>query len=82
MGDFDIEGQINDSAKISCAMGNVTMTLNDGPGAYNYQWDINMADLYVEDCIDKSDFSNNGNKDNGAEKTISIECDMGSVEID
>ena len=82
MGDFDIEGQINDSAKISCSMGNVTMTLNDGPGAYNYQWDINMADLYVENCIDKSDFSSDGNKDNGAEKMISIECDMGSVEID
>lgn len=82
MGDFEIEGQINDSTKISCSMGNVTMTLKDGPGAYNYQWDINMADLYVEDCIDKSDFSNNGNKDNRAEKTINIECDMGSVEID
>ena len=63
-------------------MGNAEMTLNDGTSAYNYQWDINMADLYVENCIDKSDFSSDGNKDNGAEKMISIECDMGSVEID
>ena len=82
MGDFDVEGQINGAAKIDCSMGDVSMTLNDGPSAYNYQWDINMADLYVENCIDKSDFSSDGNKDNGAEKMISIECDMGSVEID
>lgn len=82
MGDFDVEGQINGAAKIDCSMGDVSMTLNDGPEAYNYQWDINMADLYVENCIDKSDFSSDGNKDNGAEKMISIECDMGSVEID
>lgn len=82
MGDFDVKGQINGAAKIDCSMGDVSMTLNDGPEAYNYQWDINMADLYVENCIDKSDFSSDGNKDNGAEKMISIECDMGSVEID
>lgn len=82
MGDFDVEGQINGAAKIDCSMGDVSMTLNDGTSAYNYQWDINMADLYVENCIDKSDFSSDGNKDNGAEKMISIECDMGSVEID
>lgn len=82
MGDFDVEGQINGAAKIDCSMGDVSMTLNDGPEAYNYQWDINMADLYVEDFIDKSDFSNEGNKDNGMEKSISIECEMGSVEID
>lgn len=82
MGDLDIEGVINGAAKIVCSMGNAEMTLNDGTSAYNYQWDINMADLYVENCIDKSDFSSDGNKDNGAEKMISIECDMGSVEID
>ena len=82
MGDLDIEGVINGAAKIDCSMGDVSMTLNDGSEAYNYQWDINMADLYVENCIDKSDFSSDGNKDNGAEKMISIECDMGSVEID
>ena len=82
MGDLDIEGVINGAGKIVCSMGNAEMTLNDGTSAYNYQWDINMADLYVENCIDKSDFSSDGNKDNGAEKMISIECDMGSVEID
>lgn len=82
MADFDVEGQINGAAKLSCSMGNISMTLNDGTKAYNYQWDINMADLYIEDCIDKSDFSNDGNKDNGVEKSISIECEMGSVEID
>ena len=82
MGDLDIEGVINGAGKIVCSMGDVSMTLNDGPEAYNYQWDINMADLNVENCIDKSDFSSDGNKDNGAEKMISIECDMGSVEID
>ncbi len=27
-----------------------------------------MADLYVENCIDKSDFSSDGNKDNGCRK--------------
>ena len=82
MGDLDIEGVINGAGKIVCSMGNAEMTLNDGTSAYNYQWDINMADLYVENCIDKSDFSSDGNKDNGAEKMINIECDMGSVEID
>lgn len=80
-GNLEFSGEIRENAEIECSMGNVRMKLEGEKLDYNYELDCvagNMeigGDKYSGAAVSKE-------IDNGAEKSIDIECSMGNVEVE
>ena len=56
------------------------MTLQDSEDSYNYKFDSGVGGVTIGES-DYSGLGKNKNIDNGAGKTISIECGVGNVEV-
>ena len=80
-GNMDFSGGIYRSAEISCSMGNVDMELEGDKDDFNYQLSCVAGNME----IDGDRYSGAAMEryiDNGAAKTITIDCSMGNVEVD
>ena len=80
-GNMDFSGGIYRSAEISCSMGNVDMELEGDKDDFNYQLNCVAGNM----DIDGDRYSGAAMEryiDNGAAKTITIDCSMGNVEVD
>ena len=80
VGQITLEGEITDSAEISCNVGNVICTLPGTVDAYNYEVKCAVGELLI-DGESYSGISNKMEIDNGSSCRIEAECDLGSVEI-
>ncbi len=80
-GNMDFEGAVNGSAEIGCSMGNVSMELEGDKQDFNYQLSCvagNMeidGDSYAGAAVERT-------IDNGADKSMEIDCSMGNVKVE
>lgn len=80
-GNMEFSGGIYKSAEISCSMGNVSMDLEGDKEDFNYQLSCVAGNMDIDGehfagaAMDRS-------IDNGAAKTMEIDCSMGNVEVD
>ncbi|MDE7222451.1 MAG: DUF4097 domain-containing protein [Acetatifactor sp.] len=80
-GNMDFSGEIFKSAEISCSMGNVSMDLEGKKEDFNYQLNCVAGNMEIDGerfygaAIDRY-------IDNGASKTLKLDCSMGNVEVD
>lgn len=78
MGSFQAEGEISHKADIQCSMGYVELYLRGEESDFNYEVEGAMG--YIEiGGMDFGSFSQERKIDNGASKSIEVECSMGSI---
>lgn len=80
-GNMELTGSIYTGAKISCSMGNVRLELEGEQKDFNYELSCVAGNME----IDGSSFSGavmDRSIDNGAAKSMEIDCSMGNVEVD
>lgn len=80
VGSIEAGAQTDGDISIDCGVGGITLTLQDSEDSYNYKFDSGVGGVTIGDS-DYSGLGKNKNIDNGAGKTISIECGVGSVEV-
>ncbi|MBD5545532.1 MAG: DUF4097 domain-containing protein [Lachnospiraceae bacterium] len=81
MGSVKYKGELNRNGEIHCSMGEVALDLTGKRDDFNYSVSCSAGTVEIED----SEFTGLGvakRIDNGAQKEITINCSMGSVEID
>lgn len=79
-GNMELTGGIYTGAKISCSMGNVRLELEGEEKDFNYELSCVAGNME----IDGSSFSGavmDRSIDNGASKSMEIDCSMGNVEV-
>lgn len=79
-GNMELTGGIYTGAKISCSMGNVRLELEGEQKDFNYELSCVAGNME----IDGSSFSGavmDRSIDNGAAKSMEIDCSMGNVEV-
>lgn len=80
MGSFQAEGNINEKADIECSMGYVSMYLNAGEDDFNYDLEGSMGNIEIG-SMSFSGFAQEKKIENGASKSIDVECSMGDISI-
>ena len=80
-GNMEFSGAINESADISCSMGNVSMELEGEKQDFNYQLSCVAGNMNIDgDSFAGAAMDRTIN--NGADKYMDIDCSMGNVEVD
>ncbi len=80
MGEFTAQGSLDGDAEVECSMGNVEMKLDGREEDFNYQIEGAMGSIRL-DKEDMGGFAQEKSIDNGAAKTMKIECSMGNVTV-
>lgn len=80
-GNMEFDGAINESAEISCSMGNVSMELEGDKKDFNYQLSCVAGSMDIDGEIFAGAVMER-TIDNGADKSMDIDCSMGNVEVD
>lgn len=80
MGALQFNGDINNKMDVSCSMGDVELVMGGKEEDYNYHLSGAMGSLTLGDTS-YSGFAQNKDIDNGADRTITLECSMGSASI-
>lgn len=80
MGEFTAEGIINGDTSVECSMGNVALKLTGSQEDFNYELSKAMGNVTLG-TESNSGFASEKSIDNGADKTMDIECSMGNVSI-
>ena len=80
MGAFSFDGVLNGDAKLECAMGSIDGKIKGDEKSYNYQVNGAMGEVKVGSTGAKG-VAKEWSQDNGADRTITLECSMGSAKI-
>lgn len=80
VGTINFTGIIQEDSDITCGMGMVDMLLYQSGKVFDYQLECGMGSLSI-DGIDYSGIGNEKTINNGADKTLDVECGMGSVTL-
>lgn len=80
MGDFSAEGALGGDAKVECSMGNVSLKIQGSQRDFNYELSRALGNVTLGSS-GSSGFASEKHIDNGADKTIDIDCSMGNVTI-
>ena len=80
MGELVVTGTLNGDADVECAMGNVSLKLEGNQRDFNYELSKAMGNVALGSSS-SSGFSSEQYMDNGANKTIDVECAVGNVSI-
>lgn len=81
MGTFDMNGKVNGDIKGHCGMGTVALELKGEKDNYNYDLSCGMGELKVNDKNYSSISGSHKEKHQDAIGTISLDCGMGSVDV-
>lgn len=81
MGNLEFSGAIDAAADISCSMGNVSMELEGVKEDFNYELHCVAGNMDI-DGEKHTGVEMSKTIDNGADKSIEIDCSMGNVEVD
>ena len=79
-GNCEISGTITGNVDAACAMGNLNFVLTGKEAEFNYDIQCVTGNITVGD-EEYSGLAQEQSIDNGAEKTMEVECAMGNVEI-
>lgn len=80
-GNMELTGGIYTGAKISCSMGNVRLELEGEQKDFNYELSCVAGNMEIgEDSFSGAVMDRS--IDNGAAKSMKIDCSMGNVEVD
>ena len=80
MGEFAAEGALNGDADVECSMGNVSLKLEGSQRDFNYELSKAIGNVTLGSSS-SSGFASEKYVDNGANKTIDVDCAMGNVSI-
>lgn len=80
MGAFSFNGVLNGDADLECAMGSIDGKIKGDEKSYNYKVDGAMGEVKVGSTGAKG-LAKEWSQDNGANRTITVECSMGSAKI-
>lgn len=80
MGEFTAQGSLEGDAQVECSMGNVEMKLDGRKEDFNYQIEGAMGSIQL-DKEDMGGFAQERTVDNGAAKSMKIECSMGNITV-
>lgn len=80
MGEFVAAGALNGDADVECSMGNVSLTLDGSLRDFNYELSKAMGNVTLGGTS-SSGFSSEKYVDNGAGKTIDVDCAVGNVSV-
>lgn len=80
MGEFVAQGTLNGDADVECSMGNVSLTLDGNQLDFNYELSKALGNVTLGNSS-SSGFSSERYLDNGAIKTIVVDCAVGNVTI-
>ncbi len=81
MGNLEYSGSIDGTADISCSMGNVSLDLKGHEEDFNYELHCVAGNIDI-DGHKYTGVEMSQSIDNGAGKSIEIDCSMGNVEVD
>lgn len=81
MGSLEISGSVLGDLDVSCGMGSVEMDLEGSRQDFNYEVEAAMGSVSI-DGDDFSGLAQDRSVNNGAARTMSIECSMGSIEVE
>lgn len=81
MGHLMLDGTILGNADVECSMGAIEMQLTGAEEDFNYKLEAAMGDVSIGGS-DYSGLAHERTVKNGADKNMSIECAMGSIEVD
>lgn len=81
LGNVEMEGTLAGSLDGSCSMGSMTIDLSGKKADYNYDLSCSMGDLEVNGNSYAGLDGEHKETNEGAVGTISLECDMGSIEL-
>lgn len=82
VGTIDLYGlNIESDAEISCGMGAVEVELQDDPQSFNYQLSCGLGEIEIRDNS-YSALASEKRIDNGAGRTFTLNCGMGSITIE
>lgn len=80
MGGVTAKGSVSGDIKADCSMGSVEMTLAGSRNDFNYKLDCAMGTIEL-DSDEYSGMATSKTIDNGAGKSITVDCSMGSTTI-
>lgn len=80
MGEFVAAGTLNGDANVECSMGNVSLTLEGSLRDFNYELSKALGNVTLGNSS-SSGFASEKYMDNGADKTIEVDCAMGNVSV-
>ena len=80
MGEFVAAGTLNGDADVECSMGNVSLTLDGSLRDFNYELSKALGNVTLGGSS-SSGLSHEKYLDNGADKTIAVDCSLGNVTI-
>lgn len=80
MGEFVARGTLNGDADVECSMGNVSLTLDGNQLDFNYELSKALGNVTLGNSS-SGGFSSERYLDNGAIKTIVVDCAVGNVTI-
>lgn len=81
MGEFTAQGTLDGDAEIECSMGNVELKLDGRKEDFDYEIEGAMGSIQL-DKEDLGGFAQERNIDNGAAKTMKLECSMGNITVE
>lgn len=79
MGDVTLEGALHSDCSINCGMGSVELQLDGREEDFNYKMSHGAGSVELGS---RSMEMGEQNIDNGADKQITVDCGMGSIDID
>ncbi len=79
-GAADFGGTLDGDWKADCDVGGITLRLSAAEKDYNYQVENDLGSVEIGG-MSFSSMSDHSRVENGASRTASIDCDMGSVEV-
>lgn len=80
MGEFKARGAVNSDAEVECSMGNVELELDGRQEDFNYQLEGAMGSIQLGK-ESMGGFAQEKSIDNGARKSMQIECSMGNITL-
>ena len=80
VGEMNISGTVNGDLTADCGVGELNLTISDVEESFNYIIDCGVGDVKLGD----TSYSSLGKKkkiDNNAEKTMNLDCGVGSIRV-
>lgn len=82
MGNIEVDGVLKGNLKGKCSMGNIAIDLLGKESDYNYELSCNMGNLELNERTYSGLGGEHYETNEGAIGTITLDCDMGNIELD
>lgn len=80
VGTVEMRGEVSGEAEADCGVGQITMELRGDEKSYDYEVNCGLGEVSINDRSYTS-LSDDMNIDNGAGRTVSLECGVGQIDL-